>query len=122
MHFSLATLAVVAALASCDHQGQAGTLPMSRQDDPSSSITVPTEASSAVDQAKADAAARTGIEASAWKVTRLEAAQWPDASLGCPKPGEMYAQVLMPGFLIELSAEGRTLEYHSGGKRTVYCR
>lgn len=122
MQFGLAPLAVLAALASCGHQGQGGGPPMSRQDGPSASVAVPPEATSAVEQAKADAAVRTGIEAAAWKVTRLEATQWPDASLGCPESGEMYAQVLTPGFLIELSAQGRTLEYHSGRKRTVYCR
>ena len=121
MPFFFTTLAALAALASCGPQAQTGAPVMSRQEDPSSSVLVPAEAKSAVDQAKADAAARTGLDASVWTVTRLEAVQWPDAGLGCPKPGEMYAQVLTPGYRIELSAVGRTLEYHSGGKRVVLC-
>lgn len=95
---------------------------MSRPDNASPSATVPAGSASAVEAAKADAAARTGIEAAAWQVTRLEAVQWSDASLGCPKPDQMYAAVLTPGFLIELTAQGRVLVYHSGpNNRVVYC-
>lgn len=46
---------------------------------------------------------------------------WPDTSLGCAKPGLMYAQVMTPGYLIELKAKGRTFTYHSDRNRVVAC-
>jgi hypothetical protein len=40
---------------------------------------------------------------------------WPDASLGCPQPGMVYAQVPVDGTLIRLSVGGKVYEYHGGG-------
>jgi hypothetical protein len=38
---------------------------------------------------------------------------WSDASLGCPRPGRVYAEVLTPGFLIEFELAGERFEFHS---------
>ena len=84
-------------------------------------MTVPAEAAPIVAQAQADAATRTGTSANAWTVIGVESKQWPDASLGCPKPGVMYIQVVTPGYLITLRSGDRTLEYHTGAGRVVYC-
>ncbi len=53
----------------------------------------------------------------------VEAVEWPDASLGCPQPGMMYAQVVTPGFRVKMAAKGQTVEYHtdSSGRRVVSC-
>ncbi len=71
--------------------------------------------------ARRDLAARLGIDADAVKTTSVRPQSWPDASLGCPEPGRSYAQVVTPGFLIELAAEGKTYRYHSDLKRVVPC-
>src|SRR5216684_2169774 len=42
-------------------------------------------------------------------------------SLRCPKPEASYAQVVTPGFLIELEAAGKTYRYHSDLSRVVFC-
>jgi len=34
----------------------------------------------------------------------VDAVTWPDTSLGCPKPGMMYPQVLVEGVLVQLRA------------------
>ncbi len=48
--------------------------------------------------------------------------EWPDASLGCPEPGMMYAQVVTPGYKIHLSCGEELFTYHSDcGSRVVYC-
>jgi hypothetical protein len=39
---------------------------------------------------------------------------WPDSSLGCPQEGMAYAQVLTPGYLIQLEHGSIQYEYHSG--------
>lgn len=42
-----------------------------------------------------------------------------DASLGVPEPGKTYAQVLTPGYVIKLAANGQVYQYHAGDGRVV---
>jgi hypothetical protein len=44
---------------------------------------------------------------------------WPDAALGCPRPGEVYAQVLTPGYLVEIELEGERHEFHADERDNV---
>ncbi|MCX7707861.1 MAG: hypothetical protein N2204_07620 [Anaerolineae bacterium] len=69
----------------------------------------------------ADLAGRLGIPESAITVRAVEAVEWPDASLGCPRPGMMYAQVITPGYRIVLEAGGRTYDYHTSQSHAVLC-
>lgn len=39
--------------------------------------------------------------------------QWPDGSMGCAKPGEMYTQMIVPGYRVVLQAAGEKFAYHS---------
>jgi len=71
--------------------------------------------------ARRDLAARLNIAEDAVRVASLRPSTWPDASLGCPKPDTMYAQVVTPGFTIELEADGKTYRYHSDYQRVVHC-
>lgn len=69
-----------------------------------------------------DAAARLGISEGDVKVEQLAERQWSDASLGCPRQGVLYAQVITPGFLIVVSGAGKELEYHADERgRVVLC-
>ena len=68
-----------------------------------------------VDQAKADLAGRLGVDASAVILISAELVEWSDASLGCPQPGIVYAQVPTDGSLIILSHGGAEYRYHTGG-------
>ena len=70
-------------------------------------------------QATDDLAARLGVKATQIDVVEVKEVEWPDASLGCPEPGMMYAQVITPGYRIVLEAEGKTYEYHTDADRTV---
>lgn len=63
-------------------------------------MTISPDAAPLVAQALSDPATRTGTSANVWTVIGVESKQWPDASLGCPKPGVMYIQVVTPGYLI----------------------
>jgi hypothetical protein len=77
----------------------------------------------AVDAALRDAAAHLGASATALRVEQVEAREWPDAALGCPRPGVMYAQVLTSGYLVVISGAGKTLEYHTDARgRVVLCQ
>ena len=70
-------------------------------------------------QAVEDAATRAGVDPTAVQVISVQARDWPDTSLGCPKPGMFYAQVITPGYLIVLEVAGRRLEYHTDSARRV---
>jgi hypothetical protein len=83
----------------------------------------PWESNPLVQRAIDDAVQRTGVERSAVRVVSVESREWGDASLGCPQPDRMYAQVITPGFLIVLEAAGTRLEYHTDSSRRVeFCR
>lgn len=60
----------------------------------------------------ADLSARLGIPADQITVVEAKAVTWPDASLGCPAPDMMYAQVLTDGVQVILEANGQTYDYH----------
>jgi hypothetical protein len=74
-----------------------------------------------LDLARRDLAGRLKIDPEAVKTTFPVPRQWPDASLGCPRPGISYAQVVTPGFVIELEAGGKSYVYHSDLERVVPC-
>ena len=72
-------------------------------------------------QAKEDLAGRLSIGVDQIDLVEAKAVEWPDASLGCPEPGKMYAQVVTPGYRIVLAAAGEHYEYHSDVQRRVVC-
>lgn len=81
------------------------------------------EAQGAVEAALKDAAAHLGTDAANLRVEQVEARQWNDSSLGCPQPGELYSQIVTPGFLIVISSTTKQLEYHSDARaRVVLCK
>ena len=72
-----------------------------------------------IDKAVDDLAQRLGIPKAEIKVVEVIEVTWPDASLGCPKMGLMYAQVVTPGYQITLEANGKPYSYHTDSKETV---
>lgn len=65
------------------------------------------------ERVKTALAGRLDVEMDAISVVSVEVVEWSDAALGCPMPGQAYAQVLTPGFEITLSAGGETYTYHT---------
>lgn len=57
------------------------------------------------------------------RVFSWEPVDWPDTSLGCPEPGMMYAQVIVPGYLVVLEVRGELYRVHTdqSGERIVFC-
>ena len=49
-------------------------------------------------------------------VLSVQKVTWSDASLGCPEPGMMYAQVLTPGYLVATQVNGATQNVHMNEK------
>ena len=75
----------------------------------------------AVDLARETVARELGVEADAFAVQKVEAVEWRDTSLGCPKKGMSYAPVIVPGYRVVLEHEGRAHDVHIGGGRAVRC-
>lgn len=67
-----------------------------------------------VAQARQDLSARLGVAENSIATVLAEFVTWPDSSLGCPRPGMSYLQVLTDGARIRLQAGGAVYEYHSG--------
>lgn len=76
----------------------------------------------AVDATVADAAARLGVPADSIQVVSMEDTVWPTSGLGCEKPGQMYLQVITPGYQIVLQAGDMLYTYHTNKSgRFVLC-
>jgi len=65
--------------------------------------------------AREDLAQRLSVEVDRIRVLEVRNVTWPDAGLGCPQPGMMYAQGLHEGLLIRLGVGKKMYFYHSGG-------
>lgn len=89
------------------------------QPEPSRELPAP-QAQSVAALAIADLATRLGIPAENIKVVAVREVTWPDASLGCPQPGMMYAQVLVDGLQVVLEADGRTYAYHGRSPNDLF--
>lgn len=68
-------------------------------------------------------AEKLGVPVGEVTVTAWEPVDWPDASLGCPEPGMMYAQVITPGYQVMLEAQGKIHRVHTdrSGQRIILC-
>ncbi len=77
---------------------------------------------SIVNTAKADLAQRLNIAAADITVVGLEEITWRNGALGCPQPGMMYTQALVPGYKITLRAGGAVYAYHGAeGRGPFLC-
>jgi hypothetical protein len=68
-----------------------------------------------VEPALVDLARRLKVPEDQIEVLEVEKVTWPDGSLGCPQPDEMYTQALVEGHRIVLGHGERVFLYHSGG-------
>lgn len=48
------------------------------------------------------------------RVIEAKEVNWPSGALGCPNPGSSYIDVVTPGYLIVIDAEGTTFYLHAG--------
>jgi len=74
-----------------------------------------------VDLARVNLAQRLDVEPEDITVQSIEEVEFPDAGLGVPEPGQVYAQVLTPGYTIKLSVNGQSYEYHASDERLAFA-
>ncbi|MEA2695335.1 MAG: hypothetical protein QOJ16_4722 [Acidobacteriota bacterium] len=60
-------------------------------------------------------------ESDAGELIRAEPVDWPNPSLGCPRKGMVYLQVVTPGWRLTFRVEGREWRVHVGGGRAIVC-
>lgn len=75
-----------------------------------------------VDRAVENLAVKLNVDKSQITVESADEHNWNDASLGCRQKGMFYAQIIIPGFTIDLSYSGTTYSYHAGSNRVVSCK
>ena len=71
--------------------------------------------------ARTDLIQRLGVAEGDIITRSVEEVEWPNASLGCPQPGKMYAQVITPGFRIVLTVDEKDYTYHTDMRRAILC-
>lgn len=71
------------------------------------------EKDEALRRARADLAARLGVNDNEIEERQIEEADFPDMSLGAPIGDEMSAQMIMSGWRIRLRAKGHDYEYRA---------
>lgn len=74
-----------------------------------------------VDMALADLAQKLKLAPDLMTVVNIQETNFSDTSLGCPVKNRMYAQVITPGFIIELLAQSHSYIYHAGLNTVVSC-
>lgn len=62
----------------------------------------------------AQLAGKLGVDATSVTVVSSEPVTWRDGSIGCPKKGMGYTQMLVSGYLVILAVDGTTYRYHAG--------
>ena len=80
---------------------------------PSATETIPNVPDNVVLAARAALAQRLNTDPASIRLVGTEKVDWPDGSLGCPKLGVMYIQVVTPGYKLVLLSGSRTYEYHT---------
>jgi hypothetical protein len=79
----------------------------------------PVAPASAVAPMIAAIAEELGVTVDEIDVVSAEPRDWPDTSLGCPRPGEAYAEVITPGYLIVVDVAGERIEFHTDEQGTI---
>lgn len=85
---------------------------------PTPTLAVPTSTMSTQEQqivqtSRAVLSQKLTVPLESIEVITIEAINWPDASLGAPEEGQMYAQVITPGYKLKILAISVEYEIHT---------
>lgn len=69
-----------------------------------------------LDKIYADLEQHSGANPSAYTLLTAESVQWPDGSLGCPEPGQMYTQALVSGYRVVIGIADQKYDYRASEK------
>jgi len=85
-------------------------------------VNVGSEASKYIEMATSDLAKKLAIGKENITLKDVTQKDWSNTSLGCPKKDMLYAQVIVPGYVIVLDVSGIPYVYHAGSNRVVSCQ
>lgn len=69
--------------------------------------------------ARRDLARELGISENEVRIVSVKDTEWRDASLGAGDADMFSAQVITPGYIIELEAKGKKYRYHADAESRV---
>jgi hypothetical protein len=75
----------------------------------------------AVAKARDAVARRLAVSEERVHLVDVTVRRWTDASLGCPRKGEVYAQVLTEGHRVKLRVDDRIFDVRVAGGRAMIC-
>ncbi|MDJ0753239.1 MAG: hypothetical protein QNJ45_06960 [Ardenticatenaceae bacterium] len=64
-----------------------------------------------LDNLMTDMTTRTEADLNEFTVRRAEQVVFPDGSLGCPEPGQVYTMALVNGYVVEIEVDGEVYDY-----------
>ncbi|MCZ6536273.1 MAG: hypothetical protein O7C03_04525 [Gammaproteobacteria bacterium] len=64
---------------------------------------------------------KLSVEPDSVEVVHVAAMEWPNSSLGCPRPGMQYLQVITRGWLALLQTGKKAYRVHIGNKQAIVC-
>lgn len=67
----------------------------------------------------ADAARRFTVSENSVVLINSESVTWNDGAMGCPEPGQMYTQMLVPGYRVTAKTTSGQMLYHTDSRGTV---
>ena len=77
---------------------------------------LPPELQTVADKATTLLASALNVAPEDVTILQVQHVQWSDASLGCPKAGYMYAQMITPGYLVKAEVNGEEQAVHMDEK------
>ncbi|HEU4780310.1 MAG TPA: hypothetical protein VFS58_10565 [Steroidobacteraceae bacterium] len=66
-----------------------------------------------------DAARRFAVSENEVVLVNAERVTWSDGAMGCPLPGQMYTQMLVPGFRVSAKTSAGEMLYHTDSRGAV---
>lgn len=73
-----------------------------------------------VQAAMAELAGRVGVSEGAITVVKASMVNWGSSAVGCPRQDMNYTQVIVPGILVLLEADGRIYRYHGSREGELF--
>ena len=113
------SVGLIVGLAACDVENNnpvpESSIADSQQEDLSAqaSIPAPMNMNGQIAFAKKDLAKRLDVDLDSIKLSSANAVTWRSGALGCPEPGKMYTEALVPGAVIYLQANNMIHAYHA---------
>jgi hypothetical protein len=74
-----------------------------------------------IDKAVEDLSAKLSVSKNKVTLMKVVDRDFNDTSIGCPKKGKIYAQVITPGFQIVLQVDGVNYIYNAGLNIVIMC-